>query len=509
MFIPGFRSHKKVKMSVSTLYYIFSLLMATQGIGYFLFIASLPFIIFSAIDFIKTKNSQSKVILFISSLILIFSIAIVPKANADYNIALKNSPSPQGNITQSATPYSKEFPTQTTTETPEPIINPKPDNTSNVSGTLEVHFLDVGQADSILITQGNSAMLIDGGNNADADVVTKYLKNQGVTKLDYVIGTHPHEDHIGGLDAVIKSFDIGSVIMPKAQSNTKTFEDLLRAIQEKNLKITTPVPGNEYNFGDAKFVIVAPNSITYDETNDYSVVIKLTYGNNSFLLTGDAEAISENEILSKGYNIKADVLKVGHHGSTSSTTKLFLRDVSPKYAIISVGQDNSYGHPKQEILNLLKNESVTTYRTDELGTIIALTDGKTISFKFQKNSSNEPTPKPTPSPSQTQKPIIVPVPTAINSGGVVIDKVDLSGELVTIRNTSSSDVNLTGWKLLSVKGEQTYFFPDGCIIKGGSSLTIATGNAVGDLKWNNKNIWNNDGDPAELYNSAGKQVSRK
>ena len=304
------------------------------------------------------------ILLFISSLFLLLSIAGVVRRRNKKSLAA---------LVLSGLMLAASF---------SAVMDPDTGGTGpDVSGTLEVHFIDVGQADSILITQKDSAMLIDGGNNEDSDLVKNYLRNEGIKKLDYVIGTHPHEDHIGGLDAVIKSFDIGSVIMPKAESDTRTFEDLIDAVIEKGLKITAPVPETEYGLGDAGFVILAPNSEEYEDLNDYSVVIKLTYGNSSFLFTGDAEEVSENEMLAKGYPIKADVLKVGHHGSDSSTGDGFLKAVSPEYAVISVGKGNSYGHPSQKTLDSLDAAGVTVYRTDEAGTIIAISDGKTISFK--------------------------------------------------------------------------------------------------------------------------------
>lgn len=249
-----------------------------------------------------------------------------------------------------------------------------------VDGNLKVHYIDVGQADSILIQQNGHNMLIDAGNNADSDLVVNYLKKQGVSNLDYVIGTHPHEDHIGGLDAVIKSFTIGKVYMPKATSTTQTYKDVVSAISSKKLKITTPTVGSHFNLGDATATILAPNGSGYEDANNYSIAIKLTYGNNSFLFMGDAEDISENEILSNGQNIKADVLKVGHHGSSSSTTKTFLSKVAPKYAVISVGKDNSYGHPHKSTMDKLKASGIIVYRTDETGTIVATSDGSKITF---------------------------------------------------------------------------------------------------------------------------------
>lgn len=255
-----------------------------------------------------------------------------------------------------------------------------------VGGELFVHFIDVGQADCILIKTNDNSMLIDAGNNEDAKLVVNYLRDNNVTKLDYVIGTHPHEDHIGGLDAVINTFDIGKIIMPKVEHTTKTFEDVLCAIQNKGLKITTPVPGTVYSLGEATFTILAPNSSYYDELNNYSVVIKLEYGNTAFIFQGDAEAFSEGEILSNGYDVSADVIKIGHHGSSSSTSRSYLEAVNPGYAVIMVGKGNTYGHPHRETLQLLKGKGIKVYRTDEQGTVIAVSDGSKITFNTTPES---------------------------------------------------------------------------------------------------------------------------
>lgn len=255
-----------------------------------------------------------------------------------------------------------------------------------VNGILKVHFIDVGQADSILVQHGSQNMLIDAGNNADADTVVNYIKKQGVTKLDYFIMTHPHEDHIGGADAVIKGFNIGTVYMPKVTSTTQTFKDVVTAMSAKGLKATIPVPGNTFKLGDTLCTILAPNGSSYEDLNNYSVVVKLTYGQNNFIFQGDAEDISENEILSKGYDISADVIKIGHHGSNSSSTQAYIKKVNPKYAVISVGKGNDYGHPHQETMAILKSIGIPVYRTDEAGTIICTSDGKNISFNCSPGS---------------------------------------------------------------------------------------------------------------------------
>lgn len=250
-------------------------------------------------------------------------------------------------------------------------------------GRLEVDFIDVGQADSILVRQGEHAMLVDAGNNADASTVVGYLTKQGIKQLDVVVGTHPHEDHIGSLDKVIQSFGIGQVIMPKATTTTKTFADVIAAIKAKGLTITTPVPGNSFKLGDASVTILAPNAAKYDDLNNYSVVLRVVYGGTSFLLTGDAQAVSEAEMLASGRTLKADVLKVGHHGSVSSTTDAFLAKVAPAYAVISVGKGNDYGHPARSTMQRLKVHGIPVYRTDENGTIAAVSDGKSIKFNVQ------------------------------------------------------------------------------------------------------------------------------
>jgi competence protein ComEC len=258
-----------------------------------------------------------------------------------------------------------------------------PQPTYESDSALTVHFIDVGQADCELVILPNGEnMLIDAGNNSEGKKVVEYLKNLNITKIDYLIGTHPHADHIGGMDTVIENMDIGKIYMPKAETNTKTFEDVLDAIDAKNLTITTAKNGvNIYNDGETTIDIIAPNSDTYDSLNNYSAVILLKYRDASFLFSGDAEALSEGEI--EG-DISADVLKVGHHGSSTSSSQAFLNRVNPKYAVISCGEGNSYSHPHKETLDKLSAMNVTLYRTDLNGSIICETDGENYSWECEK-----------------------------------------------------------------------------------------------------------------------------
>lgn len=244
---------------------------------------------------------------------------------------------------------------------------------------LNVYYLDVGQADSILIENNNKYMLIDAGNNEDGEKLVTYFKRLGITKFDIVVGTHAHEDHIGGMDDIINNFEIEDFYMPEVITTTKTFEDVLDALEGKQVAFQTPIIDSELVFENSKIKVL---SVSDDDSdlNDTSVVLRLKYGTTSFLFTGDATEKIENTILNK--EIKSDVLKVAHHGSSTSNSLSFLKRVSPTYAVISVGEGNSYNHPHDVILNRLYDLNARVYRTDRDGTVVASSNGTLIDFSM-------------------------------------------------------------------------------------------------------------------------------
>lgn len=256
-----------------------------------------------------------------------------------------------------------------------------PTPTPSVKEQLKVHFIDVGQADSILLEFNGHFALVDGGNNADgADVVT-YLQLLGVQKLELVVATHPHEDHIGGLYDILSLIPTDAIWSPEIEGNSNAIRNFLEVVSDQGKKLQQPKVGQVFQLGGASITVLGPVK-EYSEVNNQSIVLMVQFGDTRFLLAGDMERIAENDLVESGADLKADVLKVGHHGSENATGYIFLREVMPKYAVISCGKDNAYGHPHEDPLSRLRDAEVIVLRTDECETIIARSDGKDIYFMW-------------------------------------------------------------------------------------------------------------------------------
>ena len=251
------------------------------------------------------------------------------------------------------------------------------------SGSFTIHFIDVGQADSALVTCDGHSMLIDGGNADDSNLVYSVLQRETDGHLDYVVGTHAHEDHIGGLSGAFEADTADVTFCPVTEYDSKAFRNFKTRADERGGGITIPAVGDTFTLGEATVTVVAVNSVPED-TNNTSIVIRIVYGDTSFLFTGDAEQETEEKILESDQDIESTVLKVGHHGSSTSTSQAFLDAVSPTYAVISCGKDNSYGHPHSETLAKLASAGVEVFRTDELGDIYCTSDGTEVTFSYGK-----------------------------------------------------------------------------------------------------------------------------
>lgn len=273
-------------------------------------------------------------------------------------------------------------------------------NTAN-EDALTVHFLDVGQGNAVLAQCGGKFMLIDGGNRDTSSFVVSYLKKQGIKKLDYIVASHYDADHLSGIVGALHVFEVGTVLAPDYESDTNIYRSYMSILKEKDCTPVHPLPGDTYPLGDASFTVVCPDRYDYTGDNNNSVGIRLSLGDNSFLLLGDAEKESEQAMLETGRVPASDVFLVSHHGSGSSSTEKFLKTIKPSYAVISSGS-NSYGHPAEDTLERLKAMGVHLYRTDVQGTILAQTDGKTLSFStsptkdwtpgYRNKGSNSPKP---------------------------------------------------------------------------------------------------------------------
>lgn len=250
---------------------------------------------------------------------------------------------------------------------------------------FEVHFIDVGQADAALVLCDGKSMLIDGGNRADSSLIYAYLQQRGIEHLDYIVCTHPHEDHAGGLAGALNYAAVDVAYAPVEDYDSEVFRNFKRYLEKQGAEITVPNAGDTFSLGSAQVMVVGPVSEeTGSKLNNTSIVLRLAYGETSFLFTGDAEREEEQAILEAGYEIQSTVLKVGHHGGAASTTYPFLREAAPEYAVISAGEGNSYGHPTEDVLSRLRDADVEVYRTDLQGTVVCRSDGENVFFELGK-----------------------------------------------------------------------------------------------------------------------------
>jgi len=355
---------------------------------------------------------------------------------------------------------------------------------------MKVHFLDVGQGDSILIQSPNGKnLLVDGSTRSAGKDVIAYLRTHRVEKLDYVVATHPDADHIGGLLSVLNSISIKNFVDSGKVHTSQTYEKMLQLILDKNIPFTVPEVGDTIPLDDELDITVLNVGEDSDDNNEASIVLKIEYGEVSFLLMGDADTYVEKDILERA-NVEATVLKAGHHGSDTSSSEKFIQAVKPEVTILSYGKDNSYGHPHADVKSRLERLSSQTYGTAEVGNIVVETDGE--DYNVLTNGSAEPT------------------EIAETSVGINISSKDIRGEIVGITNSGDTNINVKDWQLVSVAGNQTFKFPN-ISLQVGKTIYVTSGpearEGSGYLKWTTGQMWRNDGDAAKLLNDKGEIVS--
>ena len=381
---------------------------------------------------------------------------------------------------------------------------------------LQVHFLDVGQALCVLVTdtQGNE-LLYDAGNEGDAAFIISYLKEMDVERLEYIVNSHPHEDHIGGMDRILEKFEVDQVILSEKAYDSQAYRDVLEILDEKQIDVVYPVSGTVYALGELSIQILGPLGSEYESTNDYSVIVKVGNKRQSVLLTGDSEATAEHELVEAGVDLQADVFQVSHHGSSTSNTIQYLSKVDPQVAVISVGANNSYGHPDAIILDRLRNMGISTYETDLEGTIVMTLDGDQIFVEAKGEEVRENASSEEMQTIGSDKVISGLAAEEIDEEkdakqlGVVITELDKRAEYVMIQNNDSEAVNLSGWRIESTDGGQEFLFPMQTILEAGGFLKITSGpiSSEGDFIMAKGHVWDNENqDSARLIDSNGLEV---
>ena len=334
---------------------------------------------------------------------LLFFIAATPftpeSAAQSRTIAITDeaSDTPEAVVTDTPEITPAEVPTDTPTPetTPEETATPTPTETPTLeptkeAGEMKVHFLDVGQGLSILVQSDGQTMIYDGGDKSTSSFVVSYLQKQNVTTIDYLISSHYDSDHMAGLIGCLNAFDVKNVISSDYEHDSKLYQSFIQTVADKGLPMQHPAVGTEFSFGSGSFQILAPATIDPNDSNKNSVAIKLTNGNNSFIFTGDAESTSEKAMCESGIDLSCDVLVPGHHGSATATSWDFLQATVPEYAVISCGKDNQYGHPDKDVMDKLESMDIQVYRTDKQGTIVAVSDGTTITWNQEPCNDYSP-----------------------------------------------------------------------------------------------------------------------
>lgn len=315
------------------------------------------------------------------------TIAITDEASDTPDVAVTDTPEVTPTEVPTDTPTPETTPEETATPTPTETPTPEP---TKEAGEMKVHFLDVGQGLSILVQSDGQTMIYDGGDKSTSSFVVSYLQKQNVTTIDYLISSHYDSDHMAGLIGCLNAFDVKNVISSDYEHDSKLYQSFIQTVADKGLTMQHPAVGTEFSFGSGSFQILAPATIDPNDSNKNSVAIKLTNGDNSFIFTGDAESTSEKAMCESGIDLSCDVLVPGHHGSATATSWDFLQATVPEYAVISCGKDNQYGHPDKDVMDKLESMDIQVYRTDKQGTIVAVSDGTTITWNQEPCNDYSP-----------------------------------------------------------------------------------------------------------------------